>query len=541
MQAFPPIQKWVDRLFKSSDLSKKTTQQLADREGLAVAGRDQDGEILAPKDFPLSGTDVTFLKFWYETFIDDPTDKARRYKVYELMDNNSADVQLVLDTYRDEALSVGFVDTPLKYSIKGDSKDLIEEILYNNKILTNIRSDMRSLCKYGDLFRRIKPSDNIKDASSYRIFNMEPSSVDIIYLKDIKQKVGYRITPDSKSTKKMKVYSDGKVVNHYNVHPWEISQSSIVDEAFYPYGKGISERIRVPYDQLITMEALYAVCRANRIERIVIRVPTGSNNAATAFKKLQDLRSFFKSVVLGQGGNRFSLNKEMGLTQFLWMPSDDNYQIDKMASSIDVSSDEDVRYFYEKFIAASRLPKGLFLADDTTDRGNSLQVQDVKFSRALIGCQTAYVDGFIDTCTTLGMMLGDYGVEVEAELLRPNQMSDQLIKRFSDQIDLAEKYMNLSQQFNGEIKTDKDGNQVVKPNPERYARILKKFGVPEDVVDLLSENDKTYSNYNSVYKSCSSKIPLLEKRKKEIKETYEPATQPKVRSKYTPVVKVIHG
>jgi len=540
MEAFPPIQKWVDKLFKSSDLPKKTTQQLADREGLAVAGKDQDGEILAPKDFPLSGTDVSFLKFWYETFIEDPTDKARRYKVYELMDTNSADVQLVLDTYRDEALSVGFVDTPLKYSIKGKSKDDIEEILSNNKILKNIGADVRSLCKYGDLFRRIKPGENVKDASSYRVFNMDPSSVDIIYLKDIKQKVGYKITPDSKATKRMKVYSDGKVLSHYNVHPWEISQTSILDTSFFPYGRGISERIRVPYDQLVTMEALYAVCRANRIERIVIRVPTGSSNAPTAFKKLQDLRSFFKSVVLGQGGGRFSLNKEMGLTQFLWMPSDDNYSIDKMASSIDVSSDEDVRYFYEKFIAATRLPKGLFLADDTTDRGNSLQVQDVKFARSLIPVQTAYVDGFVDTCTTLGMMLGDYDVEVEAELLRPNQMSEQLIKRFSDQIDLAEKYMNLTQQFNGEIKTDKDGNPKVAANPERFAQILKKFGVPEDVVDLLSESKKDYSNYNTIYRASSAQISKLEERRNSIKEAYDPPTKPK--SKYTPKVTVkIHG
>lgn len=485
MELIPPIQKWLKDIFGTKDLGPELTQTLAAKTGLDTINIDGKEEPLPP-GLDLSGKELSFYKSWLETYKTEDESRLLRYKTYDIMDQNSSDVQLMLDTFRDEALSVGFVEEPVEINITGSSKaktDILT-VLAENKVLENKLGDIRSIAKYGDMYKRlIIEGDPAKP--TIQIANMSQYEVEVTYLKEIKKKLGYiidRMKKDAASAKA--VVRQPGVDTRYRLQPWEIVQFNIPDNQYEPYGRSILEAVRVPFDQLVTMEALYAVTRANRVERLIVKIPTNATNPTNAFKKLQEVRSFFKSVILGQPmTGRSTINKDIGLTDMIWMPADEGYELDKIASSIDVSSDEDVRYFLEKFIAASRLPKGFFLSDQATDRGSMLSSQDLKFARALLPLQKAYTEGLTMMCTYIGTILGHDNFDVQVNLFKPPQINREQVEMYAAQINVAQSLIGAFK--SAAFEQDPNAGVAVNVTPDTFVTVLEKLGIPEPILDVL--------------------------------------------------------
>ena len=130
---------------------------LAKKHGFTV-GKTKTGEFVS---IPLSqkysnlGDDYIGL---YDAFMETYTYYSKNYatllaayKTFDLMDENMAEVGLILDTYTAEVLAQGFTDNPLKITIS-DSKaqKLVEKILYKNKIYQRLPNITRSIAKYGN-------------------------------------------------------------------------------------------------------------------------------------------------------------------------------------------------------------------------------------------------------------------------------------------------------------------------------------------------------------------------------------------------------
>lgn len=443
------------------------------------------------------------------------------------MDTNSTEVSLMLDTYAAEALSIGFVDHPLTITFS-DSKaeqDVLS-ILNRANFFNETLSNVRSLAKYGDLFYRITVDEEAKDLN---VKKLTPDQVTAVSVDGFKGVLGYKINTLTGDSRQKRTYnSSSPVIKDHVLKPWDIAQFTIFSDDFAPYGKSELEKVRSAYDQLITMEALFAISRANRVERIVIKVPTNLSNPTSAFAKLQQLKGQIKSVVLGQSSQtRFSANKEWGLTDILFMPADENFDIDKLSSSIDISSDEDVRYFLEKMINGSRLPKGFFSGDEVTDRGSMLQQQDLKFSRSIIPLQQAYVSGVVKLCTILAILKGHKDVQVKASLEKPTQITEVQVKSYSDQISVASNYIKTYMEIampdelgpaptpEGDQGT-KEGDEEQGPpkpqmmvmpkkiSPQLFISIMMKFGIPESIATSILETDTEFVVPNSKVSSDDS-------------------------------------
>ena len=505
----PIISKWYNKLITKSNYSPETKLELASKSGVKLA---DDNETPFPLGVSALADETSFFKYWLTTYKDYNEERLSRYKTYDVMDSNSTEVSLMLDTYASESLSVGFIDHPLSIDIDNkEARAKVLSILNKAEFLENSLANIRSLVKYGDLFYRILTDDSTNELF---IKKLTPDKVSAVSVPGLKGVLGFKI---NSSAKDLEARNNANLPSlpkkDHILNPWDVVQFSLFSDEFYPYGKSELERIRSAYDQLITMEALFAISRANRVERLVIKVPTNLSNPTSAFSKLQQLKAQIKSVVLGQGKTgRFSANKEWGLTDTLFMPADKDFGIEKLSSTIDISSDEDVRYFFEKLINGTRIPKGFLSGDEVTDRGNMLAQQDLRFSRTLIPIQQSYVNGVSKLCSVLLIILGYYEAKVSVTLEKPNQITKEQIANYDSQIISATNYLKafieMTETPEPAVANDEKGNpvqQLVQPkvSAELFVSTLIKFGVPKSIAMAAMTEPSTDATSTKVSSSDS--------------------------------------
>lgn len=525
----PVISRWFDKLLSPSQPDPESANILANTSGVDLA---QDNATPLPMGVGslLTGDDLSFFKYWLSTYKSYDEDRLSRYKTYEVMDVNSTEVSLMLDTYAAEALSIGFIDHPLTIQFSDPKAEQeVLSILYRSDFFNQTLANVRSLAKYGDLFYRITIDEGTGEVS---IRKMNPSQITAVEVKGFSGILGYKINATGADTYRKNYNQGSPVLKDHILKPWDVIQFTIHSDEFAPYGKSEIEKVRSAYDQLITMEALFAISRANRVERLVIKVPTNLSNPTSAFAKLQQLKAQIKSVVLGQGSQgRFTANKEWGLTDVLFMPADKDFDIDKLASSIDISSDEDVRYFLEKMINGGRLPKGFMSGDEVTDRGSMLQQQDLKFSRSIIPLQQAYVAGVVKLCTVLAILRGYKNCQVTASLEKPNQVTSEQIRNYSEQMQAASNFIktymelampdqlgmpgqpmeNVSEDGEGPPSGDQGLAPMIMPkkiSPELFISIMMKFGVPKTIATSIIESPENLDVPNTKVTNTDSMVNL---------------------------------
>ena len=436
--------------------------------------------------------------------------REQRYEYYRFMDLNSTESSLMLDTYADESVATSDIsESPIRIEINDkEAKNKVFDILYKNEILTSKdgdtvsahRANIRELAKFGDIFIRYyrdKPkSENIR----LQFLNYE-----IYKVKLIREPVSGKLVAWQLGNKDIVL------------PPWELVHGKIKDTTFDPYGRSILEPVRSAYQQLLITEALLALSRASRIERIVIKVPTTNKNPMAAFQSLLNIKSTLKSVIFGNNNNADSKSRIPALTDMLFMPSGEGYELDRLQSSIDVSSIEDVEFFRDKFITGTRLPKSYFLADETIQLdGTSLAQQDLKFARALLPLQDGYVD-FLTSIITNLLILLNYDlskVKVNVSMSRPQVMNSDMISKADSSIRLVESLLNNYGQFAAPDKPDtgdKDDSgfggrggdsQGAKIEPDDWINIVNKLsGVPISILNVIkNSNSRRMSSETSTTK-----------------------------------------
>ena len=122
-------------------ISYDTLKGLAKKHGFTVGQTKSGNFVSIPLSAKYNNFDDNFVSL-YDSFMETYTYYNKNYntllaayKTFDLMDENLAEVGLILDTYTAEVLSQGFVDNPLKITISDTkAQKLIEKILYKNKI-----------------------------------------------------------------------------------------------------------------------------------------------------------------------------------------------------------------------------------------------------------------------------------------------------------------------------------------------------------------------------------------------------------------------
>lgn len=497
-------------------MPEKNRKALAKFLGLETVPERED--LVIPAGLLATADTKSFLEFWFDSLYHgedyrDSSKRLERYNYYDMMEAFSGEVSLMLDTYADEALGIGFNRDVIEISTnKKEVTSYVLEVFERNDLYRNLRSYVRTMCKYGDvLLYVIPPLEFITSRIIYSDFSgtdfLSSSMRDVLSSSIEKVRKGddkifpyiVAIKPSHWNIRKSflgkpLVYDIDEIDNmrvNITETPLRVVQMSLPDDRTVPYGMSIIEPMRVVADQLSTLEALMALSRASRIERIIVRVPTSDSNPASALYELSRLRAMWRNVIFGESsssgnvGSGRPFSKTLSLTDMMFIPSVEGFSIETIKPSIDISTTEDVDYFVQKLLSLTGLPKGYFLADSTTSRGSALQAQDLKFLRKLLPIQNSVINAIVK----LVYVVAAYGnfdisdLKVEASLSVPMEISEELINRYTTIFSSAK---SIISDYVG------DTEEVDK---KMLNQILKYLGAPDDLVEILYKGSK--SKYTS--------------------------------------------
>ena len=479
-------------------MTNDSLQSFAVKNNLRIQKTEQGDFVSVPVDSP-DNAFMSFYESWTSTFSNTGsftgTNRSNIYAMYDVMDENMTEASLMLDTYAEEAISFGVIDDAIKIKVSDPEADeVLQEVLERNKILRRAKTDIRTMCKYGDtayvlefpkscydkynelpdeIKKQTDPSEyfNIKDLDIYPI---SPKNFQINA--DEKGRIiNYRQDNSIQSDSKRIVSSQTLLTKVWQ--PWQFARFSIEDDSLRPYGKSILYGIRTLFDQLSTLEALLAMTRASKVQRLVIKVPVPATNATEAFNQISRAKAQFKSTIFSDAVSTKSGRKVAGLTEVFFMPSGPDYSIDSIKNDLDVASTEDVEHFLDKTLRATKLPKGFFSGEDGDDSGVALAERDQKFAKALLPVQNAYVEGLVDLCSCIlahaGFNITELDINVSIE--RPTRLSKSTLDEYKNIID-----------FISSIRDTLQSNSPEKKYPiTNLAQLLIISGIPIDFVKLL--------------------------------------------------------
>ena len=442
-------------------------------------------EILKSKDGLKQFIDIwTSLSFRSQ----DEVDRKGRYEQYITMDNVMPEAGMTLDAYADEAVGAGFIKRILDIKINNAAiQKKVKTTLEENDFITDLRGIIRSVCKYGDLGVHVRKVDE-KIFLTYLTPNKWMAHV----FPETNKIWKYRMLTADKNEQiigsKAIIHTDDEDDKDY-LYPHEFTTISIKDMEMMPYGRSTLENMRPLFDQLMTIEALLAMTRASKVERIIMKMPMKMSEPLSGFEKIVNARSIFKNMIQKQNEQRSTAGKIPALTDWLMFPSDTGYEIERMPAGTDQTSIEDIEYFRDKALLTTGLPKGYFTTDETTDRGNALVAQDLKFSRKIIPIQNAIVEGLTRLCFIIaayhGANLNTLEVKVSLNLpimINREQISGwgevaQTLQTFAESIKVARPKDFLTQ----------EGSELNILSSDGYFEAMREFGIPPYLVEIFEK------------------------------------------------------
>jgi hypothetical protein len=445
-------------------ISYEALKGLAKKNGFFVAQTEEGSYISIPTSYKYTARDLTLYDNFMETysaFNKNFETLLSAYKTFDLMDENLAEIGLILDTYAAEVLSQGFIENPLKISVSDPkAQTILQKVFARNHILSRVFSITRNLAKYGNFGMVLS-----YPALEQRLLDTDITDVDKIDVTEdltisfINPKY-YKINADvygnvvSYQTLDVPTYSDAHGFSPFNNRvwqPWQFTAFKIDDDMTDPYGKSMLWNMRSAFDQLTTLEALLGISRASNLQRLVFYVPIpngmgimDSAEALNAFKT-----NFLNSSFTDQGSIRNG-RKIPGANSILVLPETHDgkkVSIDHLEAKIDLSSTEDVEYFLNKLLNSSSLSKGYLNGDETITTSQTLEAQDLKLRRTLLPLKTGLLNGFMSLSENVLTHAG-YDVsklKIKISLNQPIQIAADTLEKYGAITDLLKSLMELNE------------------------------------------------------------------------------------------------
>jgi hypothetical protein len=440
--------------------------------------------------------------------------RDKRLKSYQQMDGSGAEGAVVLDTYADEVTNItdsSDRSIEIKISDKEVAKKVMQ-VLGANGVLENVRADVRSLCKYGDLCYAIEARrgaalvqiDEAQSKAGAVIDNpLRPEDITLRFLRA----PSYELAGYKDRVFKARVVEDeltgGLKMDREELMPWEFVPFIITDRDSFPYGQSILEKMRLPFEQLTIVEKLLAVTRANKVDRIAVQVPGLGADVTTMMNKLTQIKNSIKTILQSGTSSRMTRNQDVGLTEWLYVP--DTFKLTKLATSTDVGNVADAEFFRDKLYNASRLPKGFFVIGESTgaQRPMSLRQQDLKFARSLIPVSEAYCRGLARVIQLIAFYVGGdiSKLKVEVSMKKSAYISSDLLQTYKDALSLVEAQNALRKSLDPEYQ----------PKADDIRALLDVIDVPSSLLfpqdNKSQEFDGNSSGPATLYEWAGRQVP----------------------------------
>lgn len=506
----------TDSLFVTNPgISFETLKGLAKNNGFYI-GQTSKGEYISiPATYKYFENDLNL----YDNFMNTYTMYSKNYdvlmsayKTFDLMDENLAEIGLILDTYASEVLSQGFVDNPLKITVSNaNAQEVLHKVFSRNKIMSKVFAITRDLAKYG----------NVGAVLSYPALEMNYLVTDELLLNKINVSEDLNITIINPKYYKINTDSYNNIINYQTTkvetyiditdkspfdnkiwQPWQFCAWRIIDSTTEPYGKSMLWNMRSVFDQLTTLEALLGISRASNLQRLVFYVPVPNGaGLMDANEMLTDFKANYLNSAFSDNGSVRNGRKLPGANSILVLPQTPDGQkvsIDHIEAKIDLSSVEDVEYYLNKLFNSSALSKGYLNGDETITTAQTLTTQDLKLKRKLTPLKTALVEGFISLCENVLTHAG-YDVskiDIKVELSQPIQIAADTLEKYGAIVDLFKAFRELNENIS-------EVNQF---------QILIKLGLDPDLAQLICAN----TNKNAMKDDDLTLAQFLKKQKASI-------------------------
>lgn len=462
-------------------------------------GQTKDFEYISvPTSFKPYALDPDKLSLYddfmksYTYYSNNYAELMEAYQTLELMAENLSEINLILDTYTAEVLSLGFIDNPLKISIS-DSKaqSFVEKVFYRNKIYQKLPNIVRNLALYGNqgavitypYLEKWLTDDKVKDFNTVDV--IEDLTISLVNPKLFKINTDEYNNPINYETSSVdkghNAIQSTSVLNNKIWQPWQFTHMLIADTQTEPYGKSLLWSMRSAFDQLTTLEALLGISRASKLQRLVFYVPLPNGiNMVDSYQFLNEFRTQYLNSIFSDTRSAKAGRKFPGAMSILTLPESHDGKkasFETIEANISLAEIDDVNYFLDKILRNSSLPKGYLIGDETITTAQALEAQDLKLKRTLIPLKQAVVNGIMNLVENV-LAHGGYDVsrlQVDVSINAPIQVSN----------DTIEKYGNILEFVGG----------VMEMNPElptvNKFQLLLKLGMPTDMATLICGKTST--------------------------------------------------
>lgn len=445
-------------------ISYEALHGLAKKHGFFIA-QTNDGEYISiPTSYKYNSKDINLYDNFMETysaFSKNFETLLGAYKTFDLMDENLAEIGLILDTYAAEVLSQGFVENPIKISVSdSNAQEILQKVFSRNRILSRVFTLTRNLAKYGNfgmilsypaLEQRLLNTDNLDISQIDVVEDLNISFINPKYYKINTDVYGNII---NYQTSVVDTYTDGQGLSPFDNkiwQPWQFTAFKLDDDITEPYGKSMLWTMRSAFDQLTTLEALLGISRASNLQRLVFYVPIPRGmSVMDSAEILNTFKSnYLNSAFTDQGAIRNG-RKIPGANSILVLPESSDgkrVSVDHLEAKIDLSSTEDVEYFLDKLLNSSSLSKGYLNGDETITTSQTLETQDLKLRRTLLPLKTGLLNGIMSLAENVLTHAG-YDVSklnIKVTLNQPIQVSADTLEKYGAITDLLKSLNELNE------------------------------------------------------------------------------------------------
>ena len=349
----------------------------------------------------------TFVDFWdaagfihSSEFGVSESSRTSRYKQYEFMLANCSEAGQAVTMYVDECVSAvreeaKFFSFDVLVNGKRDDRlsRFVDAAISSAGVMSDLRSRFGHLVLKGDAFYRIKSiaeaSGSSRNTDGWALTGYWTEVPDVV----TRWNLPHRDVP-FKFSESLRI--GGRTIP---VAPWDMVhfRMGTFRTDILPYGEPVLEAVRASYRRLLILEALLAMTRSSRVERLLISVPTGTDNPDLMVTKLVRFKALMKNIIMGTGSAATAEKRSMAFTDAYYIPkgkdAQSSVEIDKLQTSLDLSSIEDVEYFLTKFIYGLGVPQGFLKTDDAYAGYRKLALQDLRVSRRVNSILRSFAEG----------------------------------------------------------------------------------------------------------------------------------------------------
>lgn len=403
------------------------------------------------------------------------------------------------------------------YSNSERIKSILED-LFVNRLRLQVTSQMviRATCKYGNQFMmlNIDKKQGVKGWRQLPVFDVERIENGIYN----SYASGGKIS-NTNETKFLWVDEAGESIPFLD---WQIAHFRLISNSMYlPYGVSSLNAARRSWRELALMEDMMLIYRLERsMERRVYKIYVGAIDDKDVNAYVEDVANSLKRTpIIDPMTGQIDLRKNvLCAMDDIFIPvrtQDAPTPIDTLSAGQNMTAIDDIKYIENKVVTCLRIPKAFLNFEEAEGDGNSLALEDIRFTRTVNKIQQMFLMELTKIATIHLYILGfkDDLNNFSLTMNNPSSQAEQLeIENLQKKIQTARDAVSdpgngipiMSQQralkeilkwSDKDIKANLEEIRLEKgltAELEKTSQIIKRSGVFDNIDRIYGEPDAEY-------------------------------------------------